>query len=216
MLDEERRTVAARVATLQQLTPGRTGNLSVRRGDSVAITPSGVPYDQIDPGDVPVVSLDGRHLAGEFAPSSETPMHRHIYRRFDAGAIVHVHSPWATTLAVLREPVPPVHYMIALAGDRVPVADYATYGTETLAQNAVEAMESAGSDACLLANHGLVATAERAASALEMAETVESIARVYCQARAFGSPELLSAAQLERTAEKLEAYGPTGDDPGEH
>jgi L-fuculose-phosphate aldolase len=216
MLDEERHTVATQVASLQRLTPGRTGNLSVRRGDSVAITPSGARYDQIGPEDVPIVSLDGRHLAGELPPSSETPMHRHIYRRFDAGAIVHVHSPWATTLAVLREPLPPVHYMIALAGDRVPVADYATYGTEALAENAVEAMEAAGSDACLLANHGLVATAGSAASALEVAETVESIARVYCQARAFGSPELLSADEIERTARKLDEYGPDGNGPAEN
>lgn len=211
MLDEERHTVATQVASLQRLTPGRTGNLSVRRGDSVAITPSGARYDQIGPEDVPIVSLDGRHLAGELPPSSETPMHRHIYRRFDTGAIVHVHSPWATTLAVLREPLPPVHYMLALAGERVPVAAYATYGTEALAEHAVEAMADADSDACFLANHGLVTTAADADTAIEIARTVESVARVYCQARAFGTPEELPPAELERTARKLREYGPDED-----
>jgi L-fuculose-phosphate aldolase len=213
MLSDERRAVAAHVSELARLTPGRTGNLSVRREDALAITPSGVPYDDIEPADVPVVSLDGTRLAGEWAPSSETPMHRHIYRRFDTGAIVHVHSPWATTLAVLREPLPPVHYMVALAGERVPVAAYATYGTEALAANAVEAMADADSDACLLANHGLVATGADADTAIETARTVESVARVYCQARAFGTPEELPPAEIERTARKLREYGPDENVP---
>ena len=216
MLGNERRTVAAQAPQLARLTPGRTGNLSVRQGDAVAITPSGVPYDDIEPEDVPVVGLDGTRMAGTWAPSSETPMHRHIYREFDAGAIVHVHSPWATTLAVLRQPLPPVHYMIALAGDRVPVTDYATYGTEALADNAVEAMEEADSDACLLANHGLVVKAADATAAIEVAETVESVARVYCQARAFGTPEELPSAEIDQTARKLGEYGPEGGESGEN
>jgi L-fuculose-phosphate aldolase len=216
MLESERQTVAKQVSALQRLTPGRTGNLSVRQGDRIAITPSGVPYDEIDAGDVPVVSLDGEQLSAPFQPSSETPMHRHIYRQFDAGAIVHVHSPWATTLSVLRQPLPPVHYMIALAGERIPVAEYATYGTEALASNVVEAMESANSDACLLANHGLVVTGADAENAIELTEVIESIARVYCQASAFGTPEVLSAEEIEETAEKLDSYGPGDGDSGEH
>jgi L-fuculose-phosphate aldolase len=207
MLDAERRTVAARAGDLAALTPGRTGNLSVRRGDHLAITPSGVPYDEITADDVPVVSLDGEQVAGDREPSSETPMHRHIYDRFETGAIVHVHSPWATTLAVLGAPLPPVHYMIALAGERVPVAEYATYGTERLAANAVEAMAEAGSTACLLANHGLVATADDAEAAIETAGAVESVAQVYCQARAFGTPESLPTDEIRRVARKLDEYG---------
>jgi L-fuculose-phosphate aldolase len=216
MLGNERRTVATQASKLARLTPGRTGNLSVRRGDTVAITPSGVPYDDIEPEDVSVVALDGTRMAGKWAPSSETPMHRHIYRQFDAEAIVHVHSSWATTLAVLRQPLPPIHYMIALAGDRIPVADYATYGTEALAANAVEAMEEAESDACLLANHGLVAKAADAATAIEIAETVESIARVYCQARAFARPEELPSDEIERTARQLGEYGPDEGESSEN
>lgn len=216
MLSDERRVVASQVSALERLTPGRTGNLSVRRGDRIAITPSGVPYDEIGPADVSVVSLDGERVSGKWAPSSETPLHRHIYRSFDAGAIVHVHSPWATTLAVLREAIPPIHYLIALVGNRVPVAEYATYGTETLAENAVEAMERADSTACLLASHGLVATAEDATAAIEMARTVESIARLYCQARAFGTPAEIPPDELERTARKLSEYGPDEGDTGAH
>lgn len=208
MLEPERRGVAERARRLAELTPGRTGNLSVRRDRRLAITPSGVPYDEIGPGDVPVVSLDGKRLAGSFAPSSETPMHRRIYERFEPGAIVHSHSPWSTTLAVLGESLPPVHYMIALAGETVPVAAYATYGTEALADNAVEAMEDAESRACLLENHGLVATGADADDAIETAVAVESVAQVYCRARAIGEPQELSSGDIEAAARKFEAYGP--------
>lgn len=209
MLDAERESIAANVRNLETLTPGRTGNLSVRQGDRFAVTPTGVPYGEITAEGVPVVTLDGEQVAGEFPPSSETPMHGGIYERFDAGAVAHVHSPWATTLATLRDPLPPVHYMIALAGETVPVAEYATYGTEELAANAVAAMERAESGACLLANHGLVATGGDAAGAIETAEAVESVAQVYCQARTFGTPETLPAEEIERVARKFESYGPS-------
>ncbi|WP_135854719.1 class II aldolase/adducin family protein [Halorussus salinus] len=207
MLGAERRAVATRAPDLAGLTPGRTGNLSVRRDDRFAVTPTGVAYDRIDAADVPVVSVEGEQVAGDTAPSSETPMHSAVYREFDAGAIVHTHSPWASTLAILHEPIPPVHYMLALAGTTVPVADYATYGTAELAANAVEAMEEADAEACLLANHGLLVTGEDADSALETAVNVEYTARIYCQAKAFGDPVELSREEMAAVAEKFEGYG---------
>ena len=210
MLDAERRAVADELDRLAALTPGRTGNLSVRRGDRLAVTPSGVPYGEVDPGDVPVVDLEGEVLAGDLDPSSETPMHRAIYERFEVGAVAHTHSPWATTLAVLGEPVRPVHYLLALAGGEVPVADYATYGTEALAANAVGAMAAADSRACLLANHGLVAAGTGAAGAVETAEAVEAVAQLDCRARALGGAEPLSGAELDRVAERFAAYGQDG------
>ncbi|WP_115864770.1 class II aldolase/adducin family protein [Halorussus litoreus] len=207
MLGAERRAVATRASDLISLTPGRTGNLSVRRDDRFAVTPTGVAYDRIEAPDVPVVSLAGEQVAGAAAPSSETPMHTAIYREFEPGAIVHTHSPWASTLAILHEPIPPVHYMLALAGTTVPVADYATYGTEALAENAVEAMREADAEACLLANHGLLVTGEDADAALETAVNVEYTARIYCQARALGTPVELSAEEMGEVAEKFESYG---------
>ncbi|UPV75752.1 class II aldolase/adducin family protein [Halorussus limi] len=207
MLGAERRAVATRAPDLAALTPGRTGNLSVRRDDRFAVTPTGVAYDRIAAADVPVVSLDGEQVAGDTAPSSETPMHSAVYREFDAGAIVHTHSPWASTLAILHEPIPPVHYMLALAGTTVPVADYATYGTAELAENAVAAMEDADAEACLLANHGLLATGDDADSALETAVNVEYTARIYCQAKAFGDPVELGHEEMAAVAEKFEGYG---------
>ncbi|MEF8888094.1 MAG: class II aldolase/adducin family protein [Haloarculaceae archaeon] len=210
MLDTERKAVAAELGRLAALTPGRTGNLSVRRGGRFAVTPSGVPYSEVEPGDVPVVDLEGEVLAGALDPSSETPMHRAIYDRFEAGAVAHTHSPWATTLAVLGEPVRPVHYMLALAGGEVPVADYATYGTEALAANAVDAMAESDSRACLLANHGLVATGPDAATAVETAEAVEAVAQLDCRARALGGADPLPEAELDRVAERFAAYGQDG------
>ena len=207
MLGAERRAVATRASDLIALTPGRTGNLSVRRDDRFAVTPTGVAYDRIEAADVPVVSLAGEQVAGEAAPSSETPMHTAVYREFEPGAIVHTHSPWASTLAILHEPIPPVHYMLALAGTTVPVADYATYGTEALAENAVSAMEEADAEACILANHGLLATGDDVDSALETAVNVEYTARIYCQAKAIGDPIQLSAEEMGEVAEKFEGYG---------
>ncbi|AZH27160.1 class II aldolase/adducin family protein [Haloplanus aerogenes] len=210
MLDAERQTVATAVSTLARLTPGRTGNLSVRRGDHVAITPSGVPYDRIDAADVPVVGPDGE-VHGDHAPSSELPLHRACYEAFDTGAVAHAHSPWATTLAVLQEPIPPVHYMLSLAGGEVPVAAYATYGTEQLGENVVAAMTDADATACLLANHGLVAIGDDLDGAMETAVAVESVAQVYCQALAIGTPEPLPEAELDRVGRKLADYGPDGE-----
>lgn len=207
MLARERVAVVDHAPTLADLTPGRTGNLSVRREDRFAATPTGVAYDAFDPADVPVVSLDGDVLDGEMRPTSEVPMHTGIYRRLGPGAIVHTHSTWATTLAVLGEELPPVHYMIAMVGDRVPVADYAPYGTDELAENVVDAMEGANAKACILANHGLVAVGDDLSTAIEHTVHVENLCRVYLQARQHGEPNELSAAQLSTVREKFESYG---------
>ena len=207
MFEAGREAVVRGLPMIAAMTPGRSGNLSVRDGDRVAITPSGVPYRDIEPADVPVLSIDGTRLHGDLEPSSEVPMHLGITRELDAGAIAHVHSPWATTLAVLREPLPTVHYILALAGGEVPVAPYATYGTEALAQNAVDVMSEHDTSACILANHGLVATGTDVESALETLQAVESTARVYLQARSVGEPAPLGEAEMEAVYDQLESYG---------
>jgi len=209
MLEPERRRVVDRAPTLAGLTPGRTGNLSVRSDDRFAVTPTGVPYDGFDTADVPVVRIeDGEHVAGGMAPSSEVPMHAAIYRREDVGAIVHTHSPWATTMAVRQEELPPIHYMIVAVGKRVPVAEYAPYGTDELAANVVEAMTEADSTACFIENHGLVVTAPDLDTAIEDTIHVESLSRIYLQSfAAGGEPTTLSDDQLETVLERFESYG---------
>jgi L-fuculose-phosphate aldolase len=205
--DRLQRIVAEHATDLAAFTVGRSGNLSVRWGSRMAITPTGVPYDDLMAVDVPVMRVDGDQLAGRLEPSSEVPMHFALYDAFDVGAIAHAHSPWATTLAVLREPLPAVHYALARVGDHVPVADYATYGSDGLADNAVEAMERADASACLLANHGVVATGADATDALETLGAIEFAARIYLQASAIGDPVTLPSEEMERVAEKFQSYG---------
>lgn len=209
ILRDARRQVVGRAPDLAALTPGRTGNLSVRDGDRFAVTPTGVSYDAFDPEDVPVVDLDGDVVGGEMAPSSEVPMHRHLYRGLagEPGAIVHTHSPWSTAMAVLREPLPPIHYMIVAVGDRVPVAEYAPYGTEALAANVVAAMEGADATATFIENHGLVVVADDLSTAVENVRHVESLARLYLQTTAVGDPAELSSEQLATVRERFAGYG---------
>ena len=207
LLREARAAVVEHAPALAELTPGRTGNLSVRDGDRVAVTPTGVPYDSFDAADVPVVSLDGERRAGGMGPSSEVPMHPGIYGHDRPGAIVHTHSPWATTMATLGRKLPPVHYMIAAVGREVPLADYAPYGTEELAANVVAAMAEAGSDAAILANHGLVVTGPDVETAVENTRHVEDICRLYLRASAVGEPHVLTDEQMATVEERFESYG---------
>ncbi len=211
-VETAREAVVTYAPRLAELTPGRSGNLSVRVGDRVAVTPTGVAYDGFDVTDVPVVDLDGRQVAGEMAPSSEIPMHTGIYRERDVGAIVHAHAPAATTLSVLGEPLPPIHYMLVAVGGEVPVAGYAPFGTPELAANAVGAMAAADTDAVLLANHGLVVCGDDLADAVENTVHVESLAGTYLQARAVGDPVTLSETQLADARERFETYGQQPDD----
>lgn len=205
-MDNERQKVADTAAAIGTRSVGRTGNHSIRSGDRIAIKPTGIPYNEIGPEDVAVVELDGTHVDG-LDPSSETPMHLAIYRALDATAIVHTHSTWATTLAVLHQPVPPVHYAVAAAGGEVPVADYATYGTKELAANVVETLEAAGTTACLLANHGLIAIGDTLSAALETADHVEFTAQLYCHAKPLGDPSMLAPDEIDRVARKFASYG---------
>jgi L-fuculose-phosphate aldolase len=211
LLRDAREAVVEYAPALADLTPGRTGNLSVRDGDAVAVTPTGVPYDSFDADDVPVVGLDGERLAGRMAPSSEVPMHTGIYKHDRPGAIVHTHSPWATTMATLGRKLPPVHYMIVSVGREVPLADYAPYGTEELAANVVGAMAAADADAAILANHGLVVTGPGLETAVENTRHVEDLCRLYLRASAVGEPNVLTDDQLATVEERFESYGQQPD-----
>ncbi len=192
---------------LAALTPARTGNLSVRDGDRYAVTPTGIPYDAFSADDVPVLTLDGEQVAGDLAPSSEVPTHGHLYRDREPGAIVHIHGAWTTTLAILHEEIPAEHYMIAPMGDRIPVADYATYGTEELGDSILAAMDDADASACIMANHGAIVTADDLPTALERAEILEHLARIHCQARSIGDTHELSRDELARVRDKFDRYG---------
>lgn len=207
---------AARVAivtTCQELSRtglvvGTAGNVSVRAGDLdlVAVTPSGVRYRGLRPDLVGVHRLDGTAVDAPLEPTSELPLHLAIYRaRPEVGAVVHIHSPAATALSTLVDEVPAVHYYVAMFGGPVRVAPYATYGTQELARNVVDALRDR--TACLMGNHGAVTVAADLATAHDKAVYLEWLCEVCLRASAAGTPRLLPPAEIEAVAAKLATYG---------
>ena len=198
---------AGRLLLSRGLLSQTSGNLSVKLGNGdIYITPTSTEYDRISPDDIVVVGPDGAIRHGSGAPSSETPLHCLVYEaRPEITAIVHTHSPYATTLAVLGMPIPAVHYMIAaLETDEIAVAGYATYGTDALASNVREAF-GAPSRAVLIANHGVVTVGESLKLATDAAEAVETLAGLYYRSLAIGKPNVLSTQQMTEVAAKYRA-----------
>ena len=190
------------------LTKGTGGNLSVfdRERGLMAITPSGIDFFETDVEDIVTMDTEGNVVSGERVPSSEWQMHLEVYRaRPDIDAVVHAHTTYATVLAVLRQPLPASHYMVALAGRDVRVAEYASFGTRELARNAVAAME--GRRAVLLANHGVLAGSSDLANAFNIVEEVEYCAKIYCIAKSVGEPVILSDEEMDVMLEKFKTYG---------
>lgn len=190
------------------LTKGTGGNLSIfdREKGLIAISPSGIDYFQIKPEDVVVLNIDGEQVEGDKTPSSEFEMHRIFYKgRSDIDAMIHTHTMYATTIACLNWELPPVHYMIALAGKNVRCAKYATYGTKELAENAYEAMKDR--KAVLLANHGLLAGAKDLLNAFNITEEIEYCAEIYYRTKCIGQPVILPDEEMSLMMEKFKTYG---------
>lgn len=197
---------AARHLVRHGLNEGTTGNVSVRCGDGFLITPSGVPAEALRPAEVVRMDLDGS-WSGDMKPSSEWRIHRDILvSRPDVNAIVHAHAPFCTTLAVLRMGIPAFHYMVAAAGGRdIRCAGYATFGTQELSDLAMAALD--GRRACLLANHGMIATGANLPLALALAVEVESLAEQYWRALQIGQPVILPDAEMDMVIDKFKGYG---------
>jgi L-fuculose-phosphate aldolase len=194
------------------LVVGTAGNVSLRAGDLVAVSPSGVRYAALTPDLVGVHRLDGTPVEAPLAPTSELPLHLALYAaRPEAGAVVHTHSPAATALSTLVDEVPAVHYYTAMFGGPVRVAPYATYGTDELARNVVRALHDR--TGCLMGNHGAVTVGPDLAAAHDQSLYLEWLCDVYLRAASAGTPRLLSAAQLAAAAGKMAGYGqqPPGD-----
>ena len=192
------------------LADGTSGNLSVRAGDLIAITPSGVPYHEIAPADICLVRPGDGSTASGGRPSTETPMHLAIYRATDAEAIVHTHSPFVVALSAVLDELPAIHYAMAGLGGPVRVAPYARFGTQELADGAVAAL--AGRTAVILGNHGALAYGRSLGQAYDRAGTLEWLASVYWHARLAGHPRTLTVAQLDEVREAARAirYGEPG------
>src|ERR1700721_229320 len=170
---------------------GTSGNISLRDGDGMLITPTSVPSDTMTPDQIVFMKLDSEPGAGQ-RPSSEWRFHRDILKaRPEVNAVVHAHPPFSTMLAIMGMEIPPVHYMIACAGgDTIPCAPYATFGTEELSRHAVAALEDRS--ACLLAHHGMIAIGTSLAKAMWLAVEVEALARQYHGCLQIGTPPVLS------------------------
>lgn len=214
MMDEERLLRTEIVARCREmnangLNQGTSGNISARWGGRMLVTPSATPYDAMTPESIASVVLEdaGGAYDGPLRPSTEWRFHRALLcARAEAGAVIHTHAPWCTTLAVARRAIPACHYMVAaFGGNDVRCAGYARYGTEALSDLVLEAME--GRTACLMANHGMIVIGETLERAMWRAVELETLARQYCQSLAIGGPVLLSDAEIEDALSAFAGYG---------
>lgn len=191
------------------LTRGTGGNLSIydRNLGLMAITPSGIPYEEIEPEDVMIMKLDGTVVEGNKTPSSEHAMHEIVYQtREDVGAMLHVHSTFAVTLACLNEDLPAVDYMVAYSrGRSVKCAPYASFGKPDLANNAMKTMGT--QNAVLLANHGMNVVGPDLPKAFAIAEQLEFCAELYVRARTIGNPVILPDYEMDQMVERFMRAG---------
>jgi len=211
-MDELRRQLIATAQRMDALGLGRgtAGNLSVRTegGDAAGflITPSGMPSAALVAEDIVFMRFDGTSV-GCRKPSSEWRFHRDLYlARPAAGAILHAHSPFATSLACLRRDIPPFHYMIArFGGDSLRCADYATFGTQALSDAVLRAIVERC--ACLLGNHGMLVIGDDLEQALALGVELETLCEQYWRACQLGRPVLLDAAEMATVLSKFASYG---------
>jgi L-fuculose-phosphate aldolase len=185
---------------------GKSGNVSARIAGGFLVTPSALPYERTAPEDIVAVDHDGE-ARGRRAPSSEWRFHRDIYAaRPEVMAIVHTHSPFATTLACLDRGIPAFHYMIAVAGGGdIRCAPYATFGTQALSDHALRALEER--KACLLAHHGMIAVGNALEQALALAVEVETLAEMYWRALQIGEPRSLDEREMREVLKRFVDYG---------
>jgi L-fuculose-phosphate aldolase len=205
LLEAERALIVhhARLLRPDGLVVGTAGNLSIRSGDLVAITPSSVGYDELDPGLVCVVDIDGAVVEAERPPSSELPMHLAVYAGTDARAIVHTHAPFATALSTVVDELPAIHYAIADLGGPVRVARYVTFGTDELAEAVQEAL--AGRSAVILGSHGTLTIGGTVEEAYFRSVLLEWLAALYYRARQLGEPRILPLDEIDRVGDRLRA-----------
>ena len=197
---------AARQMNALGINQGTSGNISVRWEDGLLLTPSGVPYHQMNADDIVHLEMSG-DCDHPLKPSSEWRFHRDIMKsRNDVHAIVHAHPIYCTAFAMCRKELPAVHYMIAAAGgSTIRCGDYATFGTEELSKHAIAALEDRM--CCLLANHGMIATGTDLGKAMWLALELETLCRQYAVALQIGDPVVLPDDEIARTIEKFKDYG---------
>jgi len=206
-----RRELVEAALTLDRLglNQGQAGNLSLRQdSSSMLITPSGIRPGKLQSSDLVSMDFTGERQGGQRQPSSEWQMHARIYQaRTDLQALVHTHSPYATALACMERGIPPFHYMVAQAGsDHIPCAPYALFGSTELADHCATTL---GTElrACLMARHGMLCGGKSLEGAINLALSVEHLAKIYCCALHIGDPGELSQAQMQQVLEQMTGYG---------
>jgi L-fuculose-phosphate aldolase len=206
---EKRQSIidACRSMNAVGINQGTSGNISLRHGDGLLITPTSTPYEAMQPEQIVFMRMDGSHDAAQ-RPSSEWRFHLDILKaRPEINAVVHAHPTYSTILAIMNLEIPPIHYMIACAGgDTIRVAPYATFGTQELSEHAVRALE--GRLACLLEHHGMIAVGASLSKAMWLAVEVETLARQYHGCLQIGTPRLLPKAEIENVLGRIAGYGP--------
>jgi L-fuculose-phosphate aldolase len=213
-LPRERELVATfgRRMTGDRLVVGTSGNLSIRVGDLLAVTPAGHAYETLTPELVCVQDLDGTPVEGELAPTSELPFHQLIYAHTDAAAVVHTHSTAATVVSTVVEELPTIHYILAEMGGPIRVVPYATFGSQELAEHVVAAIE--GRSGVLLANHGAITYGPTIEVAYDRALYLEWVAEVWLRAHSLApgfTPRILGDAEMAEVYAKIRgSYGTTG------
>lgn len=192
----------------ERLTNGTSGNISIYNRDLnlVAISPTGISYNKLKPEMISIVDMDGNLIEG-LKPSSEIEMHLIMYKnRDDINSVVHTHPVYTTVLACLREKLPAIDYMVAVTGDKeVRCAEYASYGTKRLAENAYEMMGM--SNAVILANHGLTTVGKDLANAYNITVQVEYVSSLYIKAKAIGNPMVVEDEEMDKILLRFKSYG---------
>ena len=188
------------------LSPLRSGNISIRYKNGFLITPSGKKYETLKPSDIIFVDLNGKWNRKLGKPSSEWRFHKDIYKfKINANSIVHCHSKNALVLSCIRKKIPAFHYMVAVAGGiDIKCARYATYGTSQLSKNIIKALKDR--TACLIENHGQLSFSENLPDAFELAQEVENLAEQYIECLRVGSPKILSKSQMNAVLAKVKTY----------
>jgi L-fuculose-phosphate aldolase len=185
-------TAARRLAADGQVT-GTAGNVSERAGELIAVTPTGAALENLTAEQIVVVDLDGEPVDGDLLPTSELGLHLGIYRRYDAGAVVHAHAPYATALALVIDELPVVHYQMLALGGPVRVARYETFGTPELAEATLEALQDRS--AALMASHGAIAYGPDLDVAMSQSALLEWACTLYWRAAAIGAPRALNEGE---------------------
>jgi L-fuculose-phosphate aldolase len=197
LLADEREAVAtaSRHLAATGLVIGTAGNISARKDDLVAVTPTGADLGTVTAEMVTVIDLDGEVVDGELAPTSEVPLHTGIYAATNALAITHAHAMASTALSCTHDELPPLHYSCLGLGGAPRTAGYATFGSQELADNVIKALE--GRNAAMMQNHGSIAYGSKMSEAVERLELLEWLAELYWRSSSMGTPKVLTDKDFE-------------------